>query len=208
MPLTGRAVHSRKWPVEEARAIDIASLREKGFFDLEVGLVWTSSWMRWDKPWGEVSYRREDYLGEPFLLWFTYNVQKDGGEWRPVNYWVAIESTQCHFGGVRHWFICPILVNGRACGRRFRCLYLAGNADYFGCRECLRLTYQSRRLHRKNSWETGGKQSVCVERAHGKFKKPRGRKAKARRARRLEIFHRTMDDWEAHYVRRLRALRL
>ena len=208
MPLTGRAVHCRKCSVEEARAFDVASLRESGFFKREAGITWTTSWTRWEKPWGEVSYRREDYLGEPLFLWFTYNVQKDGGEWRAVKNCVENQSTRCHFGGVRHWFVCPILVDGRACGRRCRCLYLAGNAEYFGCRECLLLTYQSRRFHRKNSWETGEKHSVYVEQAHRKFKKPRGRKAKARRARRLEIAHRTMDYWEDHYCRLLARLRL
>ena len=206
MPHTGRAVHSRKWSVEEGRAIDVALLRAKGFFGREAGIVWTSSWTYSGKPWGEVSYRREDYAGKPFLLWFKYNVQKDGGEWRPVNYCVEIESTRCHFGGLRHWFICPILVDGRSCGRRCRCLYLAGNAEYFGCRECLRLSYQSRRLHRKSSWEEGGKQSVYLERAHQKFKNPRGRKAKARRARLLATANREMWYWDALLDRLLRSL--
>ncbi len=43
----------------------------------------------------------------------------------------------------RWWFACPLVVNGRACGRRVRMLYLPPNGRYFGCRGCHDLTYRS-----------------------------------------------------------------
>jgi hypothetical protein len=45
------------------------------------------------------------------------------------------------FGGLRWWFICPLTVNGVACGRRVGKLYLLGR--YYGCRHCHGLTYTS-----------------------------------------------------------------
>ena len=45
---------------------------------------------------------------------------------------------------VRYWFICPLSRNGVYCGRRVGNLYKAPGADYFGCRHCYDLSYESR----------------------------------------------------------------
>jgi hypothetical protein len=58
-----------------------------------------------------------------------------------LDYSVALVTTRCHLGGVRWWFICPLVRNNVACGRRVRKLYLCGR--YFGCRHCNNLTYRS-----------------------------------------------------------------
>lgn len=57
------------------------------------------------------------------------------------DYSVRLVTTACHLGGLRWWFICPLTKNGVACGRRVRKVYFRGN--YFGCRQCHNLTYQS-----------------------------------------------------------------
>jgi hypothetical protein len=44
-------------------------------------------------------------------------------------------------------FICPLIVNGRPCGRRVGKLYLPPSARYFGCRHCHGLTYTSAQTH-------------------------------------------------------------
>jgi hypothetical protein len=54
---------------------------------------------------------------------------------KPIIQRVPITWTDCHFGGRRPWFIC------RCCGRRVAVLY--GLRDYFACRHCYRLTYES-----------------------------------------------------------------
>ena len=58
-----------------------------------------------------------------------------------LDYSIPLVTTPCHLGGVRWWFICPLVVNGIECGGRVRKLYLDGK--YFGCRRCHRLTYTS-----------------------------------------------------------------
>ena len=176
--------------------IDMSWLRGEGFFEGDAGKLWTASFTREGNPDGAVSYWRMDDARLPSRLVFEYNAQQQGGPWRALNYTVPIVQTCCHFGGLRHWFICPLVINGRPCERVCRCLYLSGNAEYFGCRECHRLTYQSRVLHRADGWESYGKHRVCVKRAQSKFKTPRGRKAKERRKHRLEIAHREMWRWE------------
>ncbi|KPL22834.1 MAG: hypothetical protein AMJ75_07315 [Phycisphaerae bacterium SM1_79] len=47
-------------------------------------------------------------------------------------------------GHYKYWFICPLSRNGVYCGRRVGKLYLAPVANYFGCRHCCDLSYESR----------------------------------------------------------------
>ncbi|MFO0897739.1 MAG: hypothetical protein U0836_09990 [Pirellulales bacterium] len=48
-----------------------------------------------------------------------------------------------HFGGFRWWFTCPLIMRGRACERRVAKLYSSPRSPYFGCRQCMGLTYES-----------------------------------------------------------------
>jgi hypothetical protein len=58
-----------------------------------------------------------------------------------LDYSIRLVTTRPHLGGMRWWFICPLMVNGRPCRRRVAKLY--GNGKYFGCRTCKGLTYKS-----------------------------------------------------------------
>jgi hypothetical protein len=80
---------------------------------------------------------------------------------------VRLVATDCHLGGVRWWFVCPLSANGVICGRRVRKLYLRGND--FGCRHCHRLTYTSSQQSdsRVHDAVRGGKNA-------GMFGDPRG----------------------------------
>ena len=52
---------------------------------------------------------------------------------------IELTTTVPHFGGLRWWFICPVL------GRRVRCLHLGPQGDVFASRHALNLGYQSQR---------------------------------------------------------------
>ena len=52
---------------------------------------------------------------------------------------IQLSSSVCNLGGKRYWFICE-------CGKRVGLLFLSG--DYFACRHCYNLTYQSRNDNR------------------------------------------------------------
>ena len=62
-----------------------------------------------------------------------------------VAFRVRLTTTPLPWGGVRWWFVCPLTVNGRSCGRRCGNLYLPPGGRYFGCRVCYDLTYESTR---------------------------------------------------------------
>lgn len=59
-----------------------------------------------------------------------------------ITYSTPLVTTNCYFGGKRYWFICPLVINGKACEKRVGVLYKCGK--YFGCRHCYNLTYRSR----------------------------------------------------------------
>jgi hypothetical protein len=75
-------------------------------------------------------------------LWYSWvSTSKQAQE--SADYRVQLTATRPRFGGLRWWFICPLVVNGRPCNRRFGTLHLPPQARYFGCRHCYNLTYTS-----------------------------------------------------------------
>jgi len=69
--------------------------------------------------------------------------KRDAGEYFER---ITLTETRCHFGGSRHWLICP------NCGRRVGRVYLPTTINCgekrvqrWLCRHCYRLTYEQRR---------------------------------------------------------------
>ena len=60
-----------------------------------------------------------------------------------LEYEIELERTACRLGGYRYWFVCPVVKDGVYCGNRAAKLYLPPGGQYFGCRECYDLTYES-----------------------------------------------------------------
>lgn len=65
-----------------------------------------------------------------------WNEQKEN-----MDYGVELTITPCNYGGQRYWFICPLIKNGRYCGRRVGVLFSIGK--WFGCRHCGNIAYTS-----------------------------------------------------------------
>ena len=66
-----------------------------------------------------------------------------------VDYHVRLTTTRPRFGGLRWWFLCPLLVQGWPCNRRVGKLYLPPGGRYYGCRHCYDLTYRRVQEHDK-----------------------------------------------------------
>lgn len=73
--------------------------------------------------------------------WFRVSYRLSTGE--TLDYKINLDTTDPNYGGRRFWFLCPLVVGGRACWRRVGKLYLPSNHRYFGCRHCHDLTYTS-----------------------------------------------------------------
>jgi hypothetical protein len=154
MTASGRGVWRRKKRVEEVRAIDMLDLQREGVFKNRAGVNWTSSWSTNGAVVASVSYRVEVDGGKPRGLRFMYSItNNNSGKKQDYSYVVEVTSTPCNYGGERWWFICPLIVDGRACRRRCRIIYLPPGSEYFGCRECHQLSYESRQRHREKFFE-------------------------------------------------------
>lgn len=103
--------------------LDVRDLRRRGLLRIGNGFTW--SWSRDGEQCASVSVAVTD---EP-AVHLRY---RQNGE--PAHDVLRLSRSACHFGGSRDWFICP------RCGRRVAMVYLT---SVTGCRQCLRLRYQS-----------------------------------------------------------------
>lgn len=114
-------------------------LRQAGFLS-----GWTRrsiSWTCRGQPSGNITVEISTTGDHPYIL-FDYKVRRNGEEWRDVEYKTVLEKTQCRYGGFRWWFRCP----NTKCNKRVRILYCHG--DYFVCRKCSGLWYDSQKYIR------------------------------------------------------------
>jgi hypothetical protein len=102
-------------------------------------LKWTSSYSGEDR--GSIGYTIEAHPDGTGTMHLRYQHTPFGGQPESLDYPVRLVTTRPHLGGMRWWFICPLVVDSRPCGRRVAKLY--GNGKYFGCRTCKRLVYRS-----------------------------------------------------------------
>jgi len=77
-----------------------------------------------------------DVTEDPHVRLYYTLTDRDGTE-EKYDYEVSLVTTDCNLGGVRYWFGCP------TCGSRVGVIYLSAS-NYFTCRHCNDLTYQSR----------------------------------------------------------------
>lgn len=117
--------------VEQSLVLDMAKFRGHVLDGRSGNATWT-------RRGGESSIGwRFHWAGDHMVLTLNYrHGQQD------VRIPVRLQTTPVHFGGFRWWFTCPLIVRGRACERRVAKLYSA-RSPYFGCRQCMRLTYES-----------------------------------------------------------------
>ncbi|HQU43783.1 MAG TPA: hypothetical protein PK867_13285 [Pirellulales bacterium] len=137
--------HDKKTTIEDCHALDLGVLERDGAF-----APWRSGRYRWlvgERETGSIGYRVEQRHGGQHWLVLDY-VWGEAKERVVIP--VALETTRPHFGGVRWWGRCPLAVNGVACNRRARKLYLRGR--YFGCRHCHNLTYKSCQESHQRDW--------------------------------------------------------
>src|SRR6267378_1754068 len=93
-----------------------------------------------------VGYWLELKAEDQRVVHLVQKVKADGTETR-FHEPILLTSTIPNFGGVRWWFICPLIEDGVACKRRVKKLFLPPGETYFGCRACYNLTYESAQAH-------------------------------------------------------------
>lgn len=113
-------------------ALDVRSLQRSG--RLSFGQTYSVQWACSAEYYAAIQVQSE---GDHLIL--RYRILGADGEWQPLEYAVRLEWTDCHFGGQRAWFRCPV----QGCGRRVAILLYGGTV--FACRHCQRLVYASQR---------------------------------------------------------------
>ncbi len=132
---------TKKTEVESLIQLRISNLKTLGYLSGRKlgGLSWQNN--QWARHVGLSLEGYEDKTSRWIRL-------SSGTAQQPLDYHIKLETTTCYFGGVRYWFLCPIITEvGKNCGRRVAVLYKGG--DYFGCRYCYNLTYASRTVNRR-----------------------------------------------------------
>jgi hypothetical protein len=135
--------HDKKTTVEECLIRSAGKLARDGSIAQSPG----SGWLQWtNTATGErtasIGYSRE-MDSDLVVLRLRYTAARCDGESVSLEEPIGLQTTPSAVGRRRWWFTCPLVVNGRSCGRRVGKLYLPPGARYFGCRRCHDLTYTS-----------------------------------------------------------------
>ena len=144
----GRYSYSNKTEADYLTKLTVSFLNKHSYFNAGYhwgAVTWTKNGMGGESK-SSISVSSEIGDNEK-KLHISYTITKQDGEQKYIDYYVSLETTPCHYGGVRFWFICPLYRNGKYCGRRVGTLYQGG--DYFGCRHCYDLTYESKKENRR-----------------------------------------------------------
>lgn len=132
---------------DSCRQISVSWLKKHGYFPQSSSfrsgsITWTSRWGNKNSISISVATSDASQDGDAghVRLWYTHTDHE--GDKSDMDYQVELTTTDCHYGGKRYWFICPLVKNGVPCQRRVGVLYMY--SKYFGCRHCGELTYSSR----------------------------------------------------------------
>jgi hypothetical protein len=139
----GRYSYSSKTEADNLKKVEISWLKKYGYLD-----GWKNGGIEWTHGMGDkssISIAGSTFHDEPHIQ-FRYTRTDSAGEKKEFDYKVPLTTTPCWFGGKRYWFICPMSRDGKYCGKRVGVLYMGG--DYFACRHCYDLTYNSKNENR------------------------------------------------------------
>lgn len=117
---------------ENYLTIDVRHLQREGL--LAHGRLFRWKWTREGETVASVEVRAD--VERMNLSYRTHDGASD--DWIAKDYAVRLEWTPCHFGGMRPWFLCPVV----GCGRRVAILY---GPPVFACRRCHQLAYRCQR---------------------------------------------------------------
>ena len=148
-PLTGRAVRSPHPLVTDCVSIDARDLHaDHAFAPGTSNREWIVNWTAPLRPPHRVAYRGVWYgpVLQGLLVATLEPSEKGITRWGDATF-IGATQTAPHLGGSRWWLICP------RCSRRVRIIYSSWSTREWSCRECMGLTYRSRRFHRDRWYE-------------------------------------------------------
>lgn len=141
---------NKKTAVEDCVTIDANHLKRDGVLEANGCGFGVESWTRRDGSSLQVSFDgdAQDLACPVLRLRYSY-FWKHTQKYESADYNVPMTTTLPRFGGLRWWFLCPLIADEQRCERRVGKLHLPPWARYFGCRHCYMLTYRSVQAHDK-----------------------------------------------------------
>lgn len=144
----GRYYFDKKTTKDECKTVDMPWLNKHGYLN-----GWKAGGIKWSNRWGEestIGITVDTEVEEPYAKFnYTFTHREPPEKY---DYKVRLTTTPCNFGGVRYWFICPLVIDGKACSQRVGTLFLPPGRKYFGCRHCYKLSYESRNVNRRGKF--------------------------------------------------------
>lgn len=137
--------YKKKRRIENSITLSMQDFRRKIFLDSKGKFAW--QWVTGNQ--FVVKYRVD--WGEAPIIVLEHALRSGGILELPIH----LKATKTNFGGQRWWFQCPLIVEGVPCERRVSKLHLPPGAQYFGCRHCHELTYQSSQTAHQTDRGTG-----------------------------------------------------
>lgn len=146
-----RYYYNKKEESDDLMKISVWFIKKYGYLRPNIWhqsgtITWTSGWLENKNSVGMSSCTISDDQHSPHIELTYTQTERSTGEKKDFNYKIKLVSTNCRFGGIRWWFVCPLIKRGISCNRRVGVIYKSG--DYFGCRHCHELSYQSRNINR------------------------------------------------------------
>jgi hypothetical protein len=117
----------KKTTVERCLKLDAGGFSKDVEFKPGFYSVGELTWNRADQRILSVRYWLEPKSEDRAVLHITSKVEADRTETSLIEP-IVLTGTIPHFGGVRWWFICPLIVDGATCNRRVKKLFLPPGA--------------------------------------------------------------------------------
>jgi hypothetical protein len=138
----------KKTTVEESEALDANRWTREGLLKAGVHLRGNCRWVYHSGRENSITFEVNTLdQARPFVR-LSYSITHARTQEREsLDSRVRLTTTRPRYGGLRWWFVCPLVVRGCPCERRVGKLYLAPGSRYFGCRHCHKLTYHSAQTH-------------------------------------------------------------
>ena len=147
------------------RVLNMAQMHQIGVLHRGPNMLWTCRW----NEGGRQSSMCYELLKNPYdtsmKLRFRYYVMgEDKRKKSAQDYTISLRVSRSYKQKTWYWFICPLIINGKACKRRVRNLYFLPNSEYFGCKHCRdmmvrsipqneRMTFWQTVFHPDQKWE-------------------------------------------------------
>lgn len=121
--------------VESTKSLSIFWLKENGYLGKDNYRYGGIKWSINGNPTGNINFRISTSEDRPYIRLIYRSRNGCETEWTDMDYKIKLVRTPCFFGGFRWWFQCC------HCSRRVGIIYVSGN--YFTCRHCANLSYDS-----------------------------------------------------------------